>query len=196
MKQNAFGWLLYAVLVIGAAGAGVTGTLLWMGNRPASTPITPVVTPSTPPSANAVHEPPVTLTAGMTTGQAALTLGNWYFDHKAWPRAIEYYRGAIAQGEDNANVRTDLGSAYRFGGQPQKALEQYRLAQKQNPHHENSLFNQGGLYAFELKQPNKAVAAWRAYLKAFPRGQNAALARQLIARIEKQKTKQESKLKS
>ena len=53
---------------------------------------------------------------------------------------------AIAQGADTPDVRTDLGNCFRFLGQPQKALEQYAIAQKQNPQHENSLFNQISLY--------------------------------------------------
>jgi uncharacterized protein HemY len=69
------------------------------------------------------------MTAGMTPAQAALTLGNWHYDHKAWPRAIENYRRAMVQGLDNPDVRTDLGSALRFSGEPQKVLEQYRIAQ-------------------------------------------------------------------
>jgi hypothetical protein len=223
-SRNRPGNLLLPILVaIGAAGAGITGTLLWMENRapapntatvaatppeagstlglnlPTSAlPNAPMANPAAPnaaapnaaapnasaPNTDSQHEPPASLTAGLAPAQKDLILGNWFFDHQAWPRAIEHYQKAIAQGLDNPDVRTDLGSALRFGGQPQKALEQYRIAQKQNPQHEHSLFNQGGVYAFDLKQKEKGIALWREYLKRFPKGQNVAQTRQLIARVQ------------
>jgi hypothetical protein len=210
--------LLPIIIAIGAAGAGITGTLLWMENRapaPSAAPVAavppqagstpgldlptsampnaPMANPTAPnaaapnaaaPNADSQHEPPASLTAGLAPAQKALVLGNWFFDHQAWPRAIEHYQKAIAQGLDNPDVRTDLGSALRFSGQPQKALEQYRIAQKQNPQHEHSLFNQGGVYAFDLKQKEKGIALWREYLKRFPKGQNVAQTRELIARVQ------------
>ena len=132
--------------------------------------------------ASTPHEPPATLTSGMPPVQVSITLANWYYDHQVWPKAIEQYEKTIAQGLDNPDVRTDLGSAFRFSGQPQKALEQYDLAQKQNPRHENSLFNKGGVYASEMKNPAKAIAAWQQYIQRFPSGQSVLQARQLIAR--------------
>ena len=121
----------------------------------------------------------------MTPTQSALILGNWYYDHQTWPRAIEWYQKVLDSGMDNADIRTDLGSAFRFDGDAKKALEQYAIAQKQNPAHENSLFNQGGVYAFDLKQPQKGIEVWRKYLQRFPQGQNVEQARQLIAKASK-----------
>lgn len=141
--------------------------------------------PNATANADSQHEPPASLTAGLSPAQAALVSGNWYFDHQAWPRAIDFYQKAIAQNLDNADVRTDLGSAFRFSGQPEKALEQYRIAQKENPKHEHSLFNQGGVYAFDLKQPDKGIALWREYLKRFPNCQNATQTHELIKRVQK-----------
>jgi tetratricopeptide (TPR) repeat protein len=183
------GWLMPLIITFCAAGAGVTGTMLWMQNRPAQRTSEPVAsTPSTPSAStsSSTHEPPATLTAGMMPAQTALTLGNWYYDHERWTVAIAQYQKAIAGGLDSPDVRTDLGNCYRFAEQPQKALEQYRLAQKQNPQHEQSLFNQGGVYASELKQSDKAIAAWRKYLQVFPNGQSVAEARQLIAQMQAQ----------
>jgi tetratricopeptide (TPR) repeat protein len=117
----------------------------------------------------------------MTKAQAALTLGNWHYDLQQWPQAVQQYRVALSNGLDNPNVRTDYGNSLRFAGQPKQALEQYKIAQKQDPSHEQSLFNQGGLWAFSLKDEAKAIVAWRAYLKRFPNGQSAEAARQFIA---------------
>lgn len=140
------------------------------------------VLPQTPPDLDA--PPPAQTLAGLTPPQAALTSGNWYFDHQNWPRAIAEYQKAITGGIDNPNVRTDLGSSYRFMKQPQQAIQQYQIAQKQDPNHENSLFNQGGLYAFSLGQTAKGIAIWKDYLKKFPNGESAAAARQLLQQAE------------
>ena len=143
------------------------------------------VLPSTPPDLDAA--PPAQALAGLTPPQSALMSGNWYFDHQNWPRAIESYQKAITGGIDNPNVRTDLGSSYRFMKQPKQAMEQYQIAQKQDPNHENSLFNQGGLYAFSLGQTAKGIEVWKTYLKKFPNGESAAAARQLLQQAEQGK---------
>lgn len=127
------------------------------------------------------HPPPADLTAGMVPALAERTLGNFYYDHQNWPEAIRRYESAIKLGNDDADIRTDLGNAYRFTGRPQDALTQYELAQRMNPQHEFSLFNQGGLYLEDLKNPAKAIETWTAYLARFPNGTNAAAARNLIA---------------
>jgi len=126
--------------------------------------------------------------------QTAVASGNWYYDRKNWPRAIEAYEKAIALGADNSDVRTDLGNAYRFSDRPQKALEQYEIAQKQNPQHENSLFNQGGLYAFSLNRPEKALEIWREYLARFPQSPNAPKTRELISEVEAPQSDQRSEV--
>ena len=176
---------LLIFVAICALGAGVTGTMLWTQSRN-QTALVPVS--SAPISAapqTSTTEPPPNLTVGMSPAQAALTFGNWYYDHKIWPRAIENYQNALKSGLDNADVRTDLGSAYRFNGDAKLALENYQRAQSEDPSHENSLFNQGGLYAFDLKQPQRGIAMWRKYLQKFPNGQNVNEAKQLIEKARK-----------
>ena len=209
------------VLAVCAAGAGVTGTLLYTQNRapktvvaqpatgvqsnqpspledlppmvqnaPKSQPAPPSqvaqpVLPQTPPDLEAT--PPAQALVGLTQPQAALVSGNWFFDHQNWPRAIAAYQVAIKGGIDNPNVRTDLGSSYRFMKQPKQALQQYELAQKQDPKHETSLFNQGAVYAFSMGQTAKGVAIWKETLQKFPNGINAAAARQLIKQAEQGK---------
>lgn len=130
------------------------------------------------------HLPDPGLTAGQPPAQADRTLGNFYYDHQNWPLALRHYEAAIRQGSDDADIRTDLGNVYRFSGRPEDALLQYTLAQKMNPAHEFSLFNQGGLYFEDLQQPAKAVEVWQAYLARFPNGRRAAAARQLIAQAQ------------
>ena len=117
------------------------------------------------------------------TAQAARDLGNGYEDHGQWPQAIAAYTQAIAGGLDNPDIRTDLGVAYFKSSQPQKALEQYALAQRQNPQHENSLFNEASAYAV-LGDSKRAIAIWQQYLQRFPQGQHVADAKNFITAVQ------------
>lgn len=129
------------------------------------------------------HLPPPELTAGLPPAQGDRARGNFYYDHQNWPEAIRAYEAALKQGSDDADIRTDLGNSYRFSNRPDDALVQYRLAQKMNPGHEFSLFNQGALFSEDFKQPQKAIEAWTEYLRRFPQGRNVVAAQQLVAQV-------------
>ena len=116
----------------------------------------------------------------MTPAQGEVALGDWSYDHQEWTHAMEHYNRAISLGMDTANIRTDLGSAYRFSGEPMKALEQYQIAQKLDPQHEYSCVNTATLYADVLKDPLNAATAWREYLRRFPNGEKVAAAREYL----------------
>lgn len=173
-------WLPF--VTIGLFGMLLGATLTYLALRPQlQPPAAPPAAPATPNPDPTTHVPAPELTAGQPPAQADRTLGNFYYDHQNWPQAIQHYEAAIKQGSDDADLRTDLGNAYRFAGRPDDALLQYGLAQKMNPAHEFSLFNQGGLYLEDLKQPAKAIAVWQDYIARFPEGRNVEAARQLIA---------------
>jgi predicted Zn-dependent protease len=171
------------IILAGMIGTLIGATITFFVMRP-KTPTAPtamVMPAGTTNPDPTQHLPAPSLTTGQTPAQADRTLGNFYYDHQNWPKAIEHYQSAIRQGSDDADIRTDLGNAYRFAGRPDDALAQYGFARKMNPNHEFSLFNQGGLYMEDLKQPAKAVEIWQEYLVRFPNGTNAQAARQLIA---------------
>jgi tetratricopeptide (TPR) repeat protein len=105
----------------------------------------------------------------LAPGQGAVTLGNWYFDHHEWAKAAEQYRKAIGLGLDNADVRSDLGSALRFDNQLQAAAAEYETAQRENPEHENSLFNLATLYLQSLNQPGRAAELLEQFKIKYPR---------------------------
>jgi len=175
----------FPFIMVGIVGALLGSTITYLALRPqleraARSAATPIAAGAAMP-ADLNHPPPADLTAGLPPAQAERALGNFYYDHQNWPEAIRRYESAIRQGSDDADVRTDLGNAYRFSGRPQDALAQYELAQRMNPQHEFSLFNQGGLYLEDLKNPAKAIETWNTYLARFPTGTNAAAARQLLA---------------
>lgn len=199
-------WFHY-LIVIAIAGLIGSGVALFITNRhnaeqkppaanlmanadPSSPNVLDSAKDTTPPPPSTNDEPPPMLAGNMPPPQAALALGNWYFDHQNWEKAIDKYESALKLGVDNADVRTDLGSAYRFSGNAKKALEQYEHAHKMNPQHENSLFNQGAVYVLMLKKPQKGVDIWKEYIKEFPHGESVESAKKLIAH-----TQEEFKLK-
>lgn len=169
-KSASSTWLAFTV--IGLCGGLIGATATYLALRPKLS-VTPIAAASLAKTAAdpLAHLPPPELTAGQAPAQAERTLGNFYYDHQNWPAAIRSYQAAIQQGSDDADIRTDLGNAYRFSQGPDDALVQYQLAQKMNSAHEFSLFNQGGLYLEDLHQPQKAITAWREYLRRFPTSQ-------------------------
>ncbi len=172
-------WLPFTLAGLFGLLAGGTGTYLALSPR-LRAPAPAAAVADDPAS----HVPSPDLTAGLAPASADRTLGNFYYDHQNWPLAIQHYEAAVSEGSNDADTRTDLGNAYRFAGRPGDALAQYQLAHKMNPAHEFSLFNQGGLYLEDLKQPTKAVEIWNEYVARFPAGQNVAAARQLIAQAQ------------
>ncbi|MBI3886713.1 MAG: tetratricopeptide repeat protein, partial [Opitutae bacterium] len=185
-------WFTYFLCTLCGLLIGSSGTYLLLasklqqgGPRVASSS-GPGAATALPAPGGDTHLPAPELTAGLAPAQADRTLGNFYYDHSEWPLAIRHYESAIKQGSDDADIRTDLGNAYRFLGRANEALTQYQLAQKQNPQHEFSLFNQAGLYAELLGQPQEAINLWNEYLTRFTNGKSVAAARQLVAQTRAQ----------
>ncbi|MDB6153665.1 MAG: Tetratricopeptide repeat protein [Chthoniobacteraceae bacterium] len=117
----------------------------------------PVATTATPPDVSQ-----------LAPGPGAVALGNWNYDHDNWEAAITHYQKAISLGIDNADIRTDLGNAFRFSSHAPEALKQYAIAQQKNPRHENSLLNTASLHAEVLHDDAKAAELWREFLRRFP----------------------------
>jgi hypothetical protein len=172
--------LIVAAFCLGAGG-------MWLIMR-SSAPDKPVTIERFAPSPAPASVPPDVST--LPPAEAAKTLADWNYDRQNWPHAIEHYQEAIAKGADNPDVRTDLGNCFRFSGQPQKALEQYKIAQTQNPMHENSLFNQAGLFAEVLHDDQQALAITHEFLTRFPNSRRADAAKQLIAQIQQRDANQ------
>ena len=118
----------------------------------------------------------------MSRAEAAVTRGNFAYDHQQWPEAIRNYQEAIASGMDTADVHTDLGNVYRFSGQPQQALAQYETAQRLNPQHENSLYNQISLLAEMLGDPRRAITIGEDFVRRFPNSDKLPAVREQLQR--------------
>ena len=133
------------------------------------------------PKAAAAEPPDV---SELAPAEAERTLANWNYDRQNWTHAIEHYQAAIASGADVPDVRTDLGNCFRFLGQPEKALEQYETAQKENPLHENSLFNQISLFADLLHDKERAQTVARDFIARFPQSPRVKLVQERLLELQ------------
>jgi tetratricopeptide (TPR) repeat protein len=173
-RQSLWNYVL-TVLVSAALGAGITWLITSQRSKSEFHPL-----PLSPPTTAFIATPDV---SGLSAGDAGVVLGNFAYDHQRWPDAIRQYQEAIARGVDTADVHTDLGNAFRFSGQPEKALEQYTVAQSLNPQHENSLFNQISLFTEVLNEPGRAIPICEEFIRRFPSSDKLPAVQQQLARI-------------
>jgi cytochrome c-type biogenesis protein CcmH/NrfG len=95
-------------------------------------------------------------------------LGNLFYDGQQFPSAIQYYERALAIHPDNPDVRTDMGTAYWYTGNAEKALAAMEASLKYRPGHPQTLFNLGWVRWQGKQDPKGAIAAWQQLLKANP----------------------------
>jgi tetratricopeptide (TPR) repeat protein len=175
-ETQGLGSYLLPMLLSAAVGAGAT----WMVMSRSQSVQPPPVSFVAPSVAQNNPAPPAPVLSQVSAADGAVERGNQAYDHQEWADAIKHYQEAIAKGRDNPDVRTDLGNAYRFSGQPEKALEQYTIAQRQNPQHENSLFNQIGLFMEVMHDPIRAIPVCEEFIRRFPNSQNVPRAREQL----------------
>jgi cytochrome c-type biogenesis protein CcmH/NrfG len=95
-------------------------------------------------------------------------LGNLFYDAQQFPSAIQYYERALAIHPENPDVRTDMGTAYWYGGNADKALAELQTSLKYRPGHPQTLFNLGWVRWQGKQDPKGAAEAWQELLKANP----------------------------
>jgi TPR repeat protein len=88
-------------------------------------------------------------------------IANLYHDAGMYSQAVGFYEQAATLLPGDPNVLTDLGVCYRGAGDPEKALQAFARAEKADPRHWQSLYNQVVVYGLDLKQPAQAQAALR-----------------------------------
>lgn len=99
--------------------------------------------------------------------QIWVQLGNDYFDTEQPQKAVNAYAKALeidSNRQDTPNVLTDQGVMYRKMGLFDKAVANFEKANSLDPKHLQSLYNLGVVYANDLKNIDKAIAAWQRYV--------------------------------
>jgi cytochrome c-type biogenesis protein CcmH/NrfG len=95
-------------------------------------------------------------------------LGDLLYDGQQFPEAIQYYERALAIHPENVDVRTDMGTAYWYSGNADKAVEAMQSALKYRPGHPQTLFNLGWVRWQGKADPKGAIEAWQQLLKTNP----------------------------
>ncbi|ALC16147.1 hypothetical protein DSOUD_1367 [Desulfuromonas soudanensis] len=108
-----------------------------------------------------------------TNRNAWVQLGHGYFDSDQYIKAIEAYNKVLELDPNDPDILTDQGVMFRALGWYDKAVDNFVKANQLNPLHAQSLYNLGVVYRYDLKDLDKARAAWKKYLALNPVGPGA-----------------------
>lgn len=105
-------------------------------------------------------------------------LANLYFDAERFQDASRWYEAALAIDPKHVNASTDLGIAYYYMNQPDRALEQFERSLAVDPEHTKTLLNVGIVRAFGKQDLEGAARAWQRVVELAPDTPEARMARQ------------------
>ncbi len=111
--------------------------------------------------------------------------GNLYYDAQQFNTAVEYYAHALTVDPKNSAVRTDMGTAYLYLNDPDRAIQEFQNALKDNPKHGQAMFNLGLAQWRGKGDAPAAVATWEKLLKTVPDFPERANVEQMIAQAKK-----------
>ena len=103
-----------------------------------------------------------------TNPKPRVELANLYFDAQKFDDAIRWYEAALKLNPNDVNVSTDLGVAYYYTNNPEKALEQLDRSLKIDPKHPKTLLNIGIVKAFGKQDLDGASKAWQQVIELAP----------------------------
>lgn len=121
-------------------------------------------------------------TAQQNAADAAtrVELGNMYFDAGRFSEAIDWYQQALKIQPRDVNVSTDLGIAYYYMNDPDKALAQFDRSLAIEPAHAKTLLNIGIVRAFGKQDLKGAAEVWQKILTVAPASEEARAAKQAL----------------
>jgi tetratricopeptide (TPR) repeat protein len=108
------------------------------------------------------------LTANPNDVETLVRLGNLYYDHGQYQRAVDWYGKALEIDPRNANVRTDRGTSYWNLNQPDAAIAEFKKSLDIDPGHAQTLYNMGVVYLHGKNNVEEAKKAWQKLLAANP----------------------------
>jgi len=100
--------------------------------------------------------------------ESRVQLGNMFFDAEQYPQAITWYEQALVLNPADPNVSTDLGVAYYYTNQPDRALAQFEKSLATDPRHIKTLLNVGIVRAFGKNDLPGAAKAWEEVVALSP----------------------------
>jgi cytochrome c-type biogenesis protein CcmH/NrfG len=112
--------------------------------------------------------------------EAAITLGNIFYDHGDAGQSILYYQRALAIDPDMPGVRTDLGTMYWRNDDISLAEQAFREAIVRDPSFGHAYVNLGLLLHRAKDNVTEARAVWQQLLTVNPDHDVATKARELL----------------
>jgi Tfp pilus assembly protein PilF len=179
--------------------AGIAGGWSIRGSRPAAASNAQVSAPATAAKQAGVppNQPTTAQLKQMPDSQAAplldklksdpnnpdllASLGNLYYDAQQYPIAVDYYARTLKFRPADASVRTDMGTAFWFMGNADRAVAEFDRALTYAPDSPNTLFNRGLVLWKGKTDAAGAIADWERLLAVSPNFQGKAQVEQLLA---------------
>jgi cytochrome c-type biogenesis protein CcmH/NrfG len=112
-------------------------------------------------------------------------LGNVYYDAHEYPTAVDFYARVLHGKPADAAVRTDMGTAYWFMGNADRAIAEFEKALNYVPDNPNTLFNLGLVKWKGKMDAAGAIAAWERLLKTDPTYEQKGQVEEMLAAVKK-----------
>ena len=168
MKKETY---LFVALAL-AAGILIGVVVSNLKDRPAAEKVsTSSSLPATAPVVNQQQQ--TTILEGIVAREpnnrnAWVTLGHSYFDSNQPMKAIEAYGKALDLFGDDPDILTDQGIMYRRVGWFDKAIRNFEKAAEIDKNHQQSLYNLGIVYRYDLQDFPRAIEVWERFVAINP----------------------------
>lgn len=111
-------------------------------------------------------------------------IGNQYYDHQDYGKAVDYYEKSLTIRPEDVNVRTDMGTAIWYAGNPERAIQEYETSLKYQPNHAQTLFNMGIVKWQGEHDGRAALESWQKLLAADPEYPDRQKVEQLMQQVQ------------
>jgi tetratricopeptide (TPR) repeat protein len=166
----------------------IAGWIIGTQYEPASE--TPVTT-AAPAAANTANQPPPLDEAKVTAFRSVADreptnaapraqLGDLYFNAERFDEAVKWYEESFKLSANDVRVSTQLGMAYYYTNQTDRALQQLDRSAKIDPKHAETWLNIGFVRAFGKQDLPGAEEAWQQVVKIAPEGPEGQAAKRAL----------------
>lgn len=94
-------------------------------------------------------------------------VGYVYYSMREFPKAADYYKRSV-DAKDDPIVRVELGRAYYYAGDSDRALTAFDAVVKADPSNADALFNAGVIRWKSKLDAEGAIANWQQLLRTHP----------------------------
>ncbi len=165
MKKETLLFVVIALVVGVLIGVIVTNS---KKDLPASAPVAP---PGSAPAVNQQQQTSVLeeiVSREPNNRNAWVRLGHNFFDANQPMKAINAYAKALELNGNDPDILTDQGVMYRRLGWFDKAIGNFEKAHAIDKNHQQSLYNLGIVYRYDLQDFAKAKVVWEQFVAIDP----------------------------